>query len=35
MLGPGLSWHICRPPIQELAFEMDVRSVRHEIVAPI
>lgn len=33
MLGPGLSWHVCRPPIQELAFEMDVRSVRHDMVA--
>lgn len=35
MLGAGLSWHVCRPPIQELAFEMDVRSVRHESVAHV
>jgi hypothetical protein len=32
MLGPALSWHVCRPPIEELAFEMDVRSVRQESV---
>jgi hypothetical protein len=32
MLGPGLSWHICTPPILELDFEMDVRSVRQESV---
>jgi hypothetical protein len=30
MLSPGLSWHICNPPIQELEFEMDARSVQHE-----
>jgi hypothetical protein len=32
MLGSGLTWHVCRPPITELAFEMDVRSVRDETV---
>jgi hypothetical protein len=32
MLAPALSWHVCRPPIEELAFEMDVRSVRQESV---
>lgn len=26
----GLSWHLCKPPIIELEFEMDVRSVTHE-----
>jgi hypothetical protein len=35
MLGPGLSWHICNPPIQELEFEMDARSVQHERVVHI
>jgi hypothetical protein len=35
MLGPGLSWHICAPPIEELDFEMDVRSVRKESVVNI
>ncbi len=28
----GLSWHVCRPPIIELEFEMDVRSVGAERV---
>jgi len=28
----GLSWHVCRPPIVELEFEMDVRSVAIEQV---
>jgi hypothetical protein len=35
MLGPALSWHICNPPIQELEFEMDARSVQHERVVHI
>jgi len=35
MLSPGLSWHICNPPIQELEFEMDARSVQHERVVHI
>ena len=35
MLGPGLSWHVCQPPIEELAFEMDVRSVRQESVVHV
>ena len=26
----GLTWQVCRPPIQELEFEMDVRSVATE-----
>lgn len=29
----GLTWHVCAPPILELAFEMDVRRVRSEQVA--
>ncbi len=28
----GLSWHFARPPVQDLDYEMDVRSVFHEIV---
>lgn len=28
----GLSWHVCRPPIIELEFEMDVRCVHSELV---
>ncbi len=32
LTGAGLSWHPCRPPITELEFEMDVRSVRLERV---
>jgi len=35
MLSPGLTWHICNPPIQELEFEMDARSVQHERVVHI
>ena len=31
----GLSWSICKPPIIELEFEMDVRSVCRELVLPI
>lgn len=30
--GAGLTWHYCRPPIEELEFEMDVRGVRIERV---
>ncbi len=29
----GLSWHPCHPPIIGLEFEMDVRSVREELLA--
>lgn len=28
----GLDWHVCRPPIAGLEFEMDVRGVRSEVV---
>jgi len=28
--GAGLTWHYCRPPIEELEFEMDVRGVAAE-----
>jgi len=28
--GAGLTWHYCRPPIEELDFEMDVRGVAVE-----
>ncbi|MSQ60054.1 MAG: hypothetical protein EXR36_10535 [Betaproteobacteria bacterium] len=30
--GGGLTWHYCRPPIEGLEFEMDVRSVTTERV---
>jgi len=30
--GGGLTWHYCRPPIEELEFEMDVRGVAFERV---
>ena len=30
--GSSLMWHYCRPPIEGLEFEMDVRGVRSEIV---
>jgi hypothetical protein len=30
--GGGLTWHYCRPPIEELEFEMDVRGVAVERV---
>jgi hypothetical protein len=30
--GGGLTWHYCRPPIEELEFEMDVRGVAAERV---
>jgi hypothetical protein len=32
--GGGLTWHYCRPPIEELEFEMDVRSVALERILP-
>lgn len=36
-LGPavwyGVHWHIARPPVAEIEFEMDVRAVRREEVA--
>lgn len=28
----GLEWHVCRPPIEGLDFEIDVRGVRRELV---
>ena len=28
--GAGLTWHYCRPPIEELEYEMDVRGVTTE-----
>lgn len=30
--GAGVTWHYCRPPIEELDFEMDVRGVATERV---
>ncbi|MEZ5661758.1 MAG: hypothetical protein R3E83_25625 [Burkholderiaceae bacterium] len=30
--GPGVTWHLARPPIEGLAFEMDVRSTAIEQV---
>jgi hypothetical protein len=30
--GGGLTWHLCRPPITELEYEMDVRGVALERV---
>jgi hypothetical protein len=30
--GGGITWHFCRPPIEELEFEMDVRGVAVERV---
>ncbi|HKQ23752.1 MAG TPA: hypothetical protein VJT81_04815 [Burkholderiales bacterium] len=33
--GGGLTWHYCRPPIEELEFEMDVRKVAAERVITI
>jgi hypothetical protein len=30
----GLTWHFCRPPVDVLDYEMDVRGVRTEIVLP-
>jgi hypothetical protein len=28
----GVTWHYCRPPVQGLDFEMDVRGVTREMV---
>jgi len=33
LTAAGLTWHTCRPPILELEFEMDLRSVATELVA--
>jgi hypothetical protein len=33
--GGGLTWHYCRPPIEELEFEMDVRGVAVERVLAV
>jgi hypothetical protein len=34
--GGGLTWHYCRPPIEELEYEMDVRAVAVErILTPV
>ena len=30
--GGGLTWHLCRPPIEGLEYEMDVRGVSVERV---
>jgi len=30
--GAGVTWHLCRPPIEELEFEMDVRGIGVERV---
>jgi hypothetical protein len=30
--GAGITWHYCRPPIEELEYEMDVRGVAIERV---
>lgn len=30
--GAGLAWHYCRPPIEGLEYEMDVRRVSNERV---
>ena len=27
----GVHWHVARPPVREIEFEMDVRGVRREI----
>ena len=32
LTGIGLSWHVCRPPIAGLEFEMDVRNTSEEQV---
>ena len=31
-MNAGLTWHFCRPPVDVLDYEMDVRGVRTEIV---
>jgi hypothetical protein len=31
----GLTWTYCRPPVEGLEYEMDVRSVAREIVLPV
>ena len=28
----GIDWHVCRPPIEGMEFEIDVRCVRRELV---
>jgi hypothetical protein len=33
--GAGLTWHYCRPPIEELEYEMDVRGVITERVLQV
>ena len=30
-LGRGLTWHVTRPPIEEIEFEMDLRGIRCEV----
>lgn len=32
LVSLGLHWHPCRPPVQELEFEIDARCVRRELV---
>jgi hypothetical protein len=31
-MAAGLTWHLCRPPVVELDYEMDVRGVEREFV---
>ena len=31
-MNAGLTWQFCRPPVDVLDYEMDVRGVRTEIV---
>ncbi|HEV8643957.1 MAG TPA: hypothetical protein VGR01_00125 [Burkholderiales bacterium] len=33
--GAGLTWHYCRPPIEELEYEMDVRGVAVERILSV
>lgn len=33
-LGHGLAWHLNRPPVRHLEYEMDCRAVYHERVLP-
>jgi hypothetical protein len=31
-ISGGLTWHFCRPPIQGLDYEMDVRGLSRELI---
>jgi len=33
--GAGLTWHYCRPPIEELEYEMDVRGIAVERILSV